>query len=480
MTKSKKVEKSRSLEKAPTGIRGFDEITGGGLPKGRPTLLCGSAGAGKTIFAMEFLVRGAVQFNEPGVYMPFEENAEELIENFSSLGYNLDRLCSQKKLTIDHVFIERSQIIETGEYDLEGLFVRLGHAIDSIGAKRVVLDTLEALFSGFPDAFTLRAELRRLFRWLKEKGVTAIVTGERGDTTLTRHGLEEYVADCVIVLDHRVTEQISTRRVRILKYRGSSHGTNEYPFLIGNDGLSVFPITSLDLDHKAGLERVSSGIPQLDDMLEGKGYYRGSTVLVSGGAGTGKTSIAASLACRVCQGEDRCLYFAFEESESEITRNMRSIGMDLRPWIRKGLLHFEASRPTSFGLEQHLSIVHKRIEEVNPSVVIIDPITNFISIGVPLDIKSMVTRLIDFLKSRQITALFTSLSHPVASIEHTDATVSSLMDTWIALQQFENSGERIRSLYILKSRGMAHSARVRGFGITRHGIVLGDEKTSDQ
>jgi len=475
MALPRKKESIEKFEKSPTGIRGFDEITGGGLPKGRPTLVCGSAGAGKTILAMEFLVRGAVQFNEPGVYMPFEENAEELVKNFSSLGYNLDRLCARKKLVIDHVFIERSQIIETGEYDLEGLFVRLGHAIDSIGAKRVVLDTLEALFSGFPDAFTLRAELRRLFRWLKEKGVTAVVTGERGETTLTRHGLEEYVADCVIVLDHRVTEQISTRRLRILKYRGSGHGTNEYPFLIGEDGVSVFPVTSLSLDHKAAVKRISSGIRQLDDMLEGKGFYRGSTVLVSGGAGTGKTSLAASLSLSACQGKERCLYFAFEESESEITRNMRSIGVDLRGSIRKGLLQFEVSRPTSFGLEQHLSAIHKKIEEVNPSVVVMDPITNFLSVGVPPDIKSMITRLIDFLKFREITALFTSLSHSAMSIEHTDAAVSSLVDTWVVLQQIENGGERVRSLYILKSRGMAHSSRVREFRLTSRGIVLGDE-----
>jgi len=474
MAQPKKTQTLNRLEKSPTGIRGLDEITGGGLPKGRPTLICGSAGAGKTVFAMEFLARGALEFNEPGVYMSFEENAEELIKNFSSLGYNLDRLCSRKKLVIDYVFIERSQIIETGEYDLEGLFVRLEHAIDSIGAKRVVLDTLEALFSGFHDTFVLRAELRRLFRWLKDKGVTAMVTGERGERTLTRHGLEEYVADCVIMLDHRVTEQISTRRLRVLKYRGSSHGTNEYPFLIREDGVSVFPITSLSVDRKAGRERVSSGIPQLDDMLEGKGYYRGSTVLVSGGPGTGKTSMAAALVSSACQRGEPCLYFAFEESESEIARNMGSIGMDLEPWTRKGLLHFEASRPTTFGLEEHLSVVHKRIEEAKPSLVILDPITNFISVGASLDVKSMITRLIDFVKSKQITTFFTSLSQSAGAPEHTDTAVSSLMDTWIVLQHMESGGERIRKLYILKSRGTAHSNRIREFRITSHGIALAD------
>jgi circadian clock protein KaiC len=474
MAQSHPPELLPKLEKSPTGIQGLDEITEGGLPKGRGTLICGGAGSGKTIFAMEFLVRGAVQFDEPGVYMPFEESADDLSKNFSSLGSNLDRLCAEKKILIDYVFIERSQIIETGEYDLEGLFVRLGHAIDSIGAKRVVLDTLEALFSAFPDPFVLRAELRRLFRWLKEKGVTAVVTGERGETTLTRHGLEEYVADCVIVLDQRMVQQVCTRRLRILKYRGSSHGANEYPFLIGGDGVSVLPITSLSLDHEASRERVSSGILQLDDMLEGKGYYRGSTILISGGAGTGKTSLAASFANGACLNEKKCLYFAFEESASEIVRNMQSIGLELETWRAKGLLEFEASRPTTFGLEQHLSNIHKRIEDVKPSFVILDPITNFISIGAPLEIKSMITRLLDFLKSTRITALFTSISDTGSSLERTNEAVSSLMDAWIVLRNIEAEGEQKRSLYILKSRGMAHSNRIRQFRITDYGIALTD------
>lgn len=465
---------SKGIDKTPTGIKGLDEITGGGLPKGRSTLICGGAGAGKTIFGMEFLVRGALDYNEPGLCVVFEESADELIRNFSSFGYELDRLCAREKLMIDHVFIERSQIIESGEYDLEGLFVRLGHAIESIGAKRVVLDTLEALFSGFPDKFTLRAELRRLFLWLKERGLTVIVTGERGEKSLTRHGLEEYVADCVIALDHRLFEQISTRRLRILKYRGSSHGTNEYPFLIGEDGVSVLPITSVGQEYKAGRERVSSGIDRLDDMLEGKGYYRGGTVLVSGGAGTGKTSIAAALVNGACQRGEKCLYYAFEESRSEIVRNMLSIGMDLEHWAGKGLLHFEAFRSTSFGLEEHLTAIHKTIVETNPAIVVLDPITNFISVGVQLDVKSMLIRLIDFLKFRQTTAMFTSITDSQQSGERADTGVSSLVDTWIVLQQKESEGRLNRSLYILKSRGMAHSNRISDFRLTREGFILVD------
>jgi circadian clock protein KaiC len=463
------------LEKSPTGISGLDEITGGGLPKGRPTLICGSAGCGKTLLAMEFVVRGALQYGEPGVFMAFEENAGELKKNFASLGFDLNALSARKKIAIDHVFIERSEIEETGEYDLEGLFIRLGHAIDSIGAKRVVLDTIEALFSGLSNTSILRAELRRLFRWLKEKGVTAIITGERGDGTLTRHGLEEYVADCVIMLDHRVAEQLSTRRLRIIKYRGTSHGTNEYPFLIDDQGISVMPITSVKLDHKVSNERISTGIPRLDTMLGGKGYFRGSSILISGTAGTGKSSTAAFFAQSTCKRGERCLYFAFEESQHQILRNMRSIGLNLEPWTQKGLLQFHTTRPTSSGLEMHLAVMHKEIRTFKPQVVIVDPITNLVSAGFASDAKLMLTRLLDYLKMEQITTLFTNLtSFASASLEHTDLGLSSLMDTWLFLRDVENNGERNRGLYILKSRGMAHSNQIREFVISDKGINLLD------
>ena len=403
--------KNRSLPKAPTGIQGLDEITGGGLPRGRPTLVCGSAGCGKTLLAMEFLVRGATEFGEPGVFMAFEETAEELAQNVRSLGFDLEDLAEQNKLLVDFVRVERSEIEETGEYDLEGLFIRLGHAIDSLGAKRVVLDTLETLFGGLSNAAILRAELRRLFRWLKDKGVTAIITGERGDGTLTRHGLEEYVSDCVIVLDHRVTEQLSTRRLRIVKYRGTTHGTNEYPFLIDENGISVLPVTSLGLSQEASDERISTGIPRLDAMLGGKGVYRGSSVLISGTAGTGKTSLAAHFADATCRRGERCLYFAFEESESQLVRNMRSIGLDLAPWSKKGLLRFHATRPSAYGLEMHLATLHKLVNEFEPRVVVVDPITTFLGAGTSVEAESMLMRLIDFLKAQQITAMFTSLTH---------------------------------------------------------------------
>ena len=463
------------LEKSPTGIGGLDEITGGGLPKGRPTLICGSAGCGKTLLAMEFVVRGALQYGEPGVFMAFEENAGELKKNFASLGFDLNALSARKKIAIDHVFIERSEIEETGEYDLEGLFVRLGHAIDSIGAKRVVLDTIEALFSGLSNTSILRAELRRLFRWLKEKGVTAIITGERGDGTLTRHGLEEYVADCVIMLDHRVAEQVSTRRLRIIKYRGTSHGTNEYPFLIDDRGISVMPITSVKLEHKVSNERISTGIPRLDTMLGGKGYFRGSSVLVSGTAGTGKSSIAALFAQAASKRGERCLYFAFEESQNQILRNMRSIGLNLEPWTKKGLLKFHTTRPTSSGLEMHLAVMHKEVRTFKPQVVIVDPITNLVSAGFAADAKLMLTRLLDYLKMEQVTTLFTNLTSVAsASLEHTDLGLSSLMDTWLLLRDVESHGERNRGLYILKSRGMAHSNQIREFVISDKGINLLD------
>jgi circadian clock protein KaiC len=460
------------LLKSPTGIQGLDEITGGGLPQGRPTLICGSAGCGKTLLAMEFLVRGSQHYNEPGVFVAFEENAEELSKNVASLGFDLADLAKKKKLLVDYVYIERSEIQETGEYDLEGLFIRLDHAIRSIGAKRVVLDTIESLFSGLPNENILRAELRRLFRWLKDKGVTAIITAESGDGRLTRHGLEEYVADCVIMLDHRVTGQISTRRMRIVKYRGSVHGTNEYPFLIDESGITVMPITSVNLDHPASTERISTGIPRLDIMLGGKGFYRGSSMLVSGTAGTGKTSVALHLAAATCRRGEKCLFLASEESKNQVIRNGRSIGIDLGKWVKKGLLRFHSSRPTFYGLEMHLVSIHKIVNEMSPKVVIFDPISNLTSIGSTAEIQNMLMRLLDFLKSRGTTSLCTSLTHGSGPIEMTDVWVSSIMDTWLLLRDNEYGGERTRMMYILKSRGMAHSNQVREFIITDKGIDL--------
>jgi circadian clock protein KaiC len=462
------------LRKERTGVSGFDEITGGGLPAGRPTLVCGSAGAGKTLFAMEFLVRGATLYNEPGVFMSFEETDEELAKNVASLGFDLKQLASDKKLLLDYVFIERSEIEETGEYDLEGLFLRLGHAIDSIGAKRVVLDTLEALFSGLANEAIIRAELRRLFRWLKEKGVTAIITCERGEGRLTRYGLEEYVADCVILLDHRVDNQVSTRRLRIIKYRGTSHGTNEYPFLIDESGFSVLPITSLGLTHTASTERVSSGIPRLDRMLEGKGFYRGTSILVSGTAGTGKSTIGAHFVEAACNRGERAMFFAFEESQDQIIRNMRSVGIDLERFVKKDLLKFHNSRPSAFGLEVHLALIHRSISEYEPTVVVVDPITNFLTIGDAGPTKSMLTRLIDFLKMKQITAMFNSLTSAGSELEDSEVGVSSLMDAWLLVKNIESNGERNRGLYILKARGIAHSNQVREFVLTDHGIELID------
>jgi circadian clock protein KaiC len=462
------------LEKCPTGIKGLDEITKGGLPRGRPTLICGGAGSGKTLFAMEFLMRGAMDYGEPGVFMTFEETPADLAKNFISLGFDLPDMMSRGLIAMDHVKIERNEIEETGEYDLEGLFIRLGSAIDSIGAKRVVLDTIEALFAGLSNAAIIRAELRRLFHWLKDRGMTAIVTGERGDKLLTRYGLEEYVADCVIFLDFRIEEQISTRRLRIVKYRGSSHGSDEYPFLIDESGLSILPITSLGLDYPVSSERISTGIPKLDTMLGEKGFYRGSTVLVSGTAGTGKTSLAATFAEAACRRGERCLYFAFEESPSQIIRNMSSIGMDLNRWVKKGLLKFHSARPSLYGLEMHLLTFHKVIKEFNPQVFIVDPISNLSAAGTQSEVKSILTRLLDYLKMKNISTFLTDLTHFTGSLEHTSEEVSSLIDTWLLLRDIELKGERNRGLYILKSRGMAHSNQIQEFLLTNQGIGLID------
>jgi circadian clock protein KaiC len=460
------------IEKARTGIGGFDEITGGGLPAGRPTLVCGGPGCGKTLFAMQFLVSGATRFDEPGVFMSFEEASDDLAKNVASLGFDLNELIESGRMAMDTVIVERSEIEESGEYDLEGLFLRLDFAIRSVGAKRVVLDTIESLFSGFNNQAILRAELRRLFRFLKDRGVSVVLTGERGEGQLTRQGLEEYVSDCVILLDHRVNDQVSTRRLRIVKYRGSSHGTNEYPFIIDQNGLEVLPITALHLQHAASTERISSGVPRLDTMLGGAGFFRGTSVLVSGTAGTGKSSLAAHFADATCRRGERCLYFALEESQQQITRNMRSIGLDLAPWVQSGLLEFHASRPTLFGLEMHLATIFRAVMDFEPRVVIVDPLSNLSSIGSPNEVMAALLRLVDFLKARQVTALFTSLVSNDAAENDTQLGVSSLMDTWLSLRNLESNGERNRGLYVLKSRGMHHSNQIREFLLTDHGVQL--------
>ena len=459
--------------KSPSGIQGLDEITGGGLPTGRPTLLCGGTGCGKTLFSMEFIVHGALDFGEPGVFMAFEEKTDELTLNVASLGFDLAALQRDKLIKLDYVHIDKREIEETGEYDLEGLFIRLGHAIDSIGAKRVVLDTLENLFSNLHDQNSLRAELRRLFQWLKDRGITAIITAERGDGALTRHGLEEYVSDCVILLDHRVANQITTRLLRIVKYRGSTHGTNEYPFLIDADGISVLPVTSLTLTSEASTERISSGMPGLDGMLGGKGFYRGSSVLISGTAGTGKSSLAAIFANEVCKRGERCLFFAFEESQQQIVRNMRSINIDLQKHIDSGLLCFYASRPTMSGLEMHLVTIHKQVQSFKPDVVILDPITNLVSVGTVNEVKNMLTRMLDFLQQEQITVMLTALTDGMG-VEQADKGISSQVDAWLLVKDIESNGERNRGLYVMKSRGMSHSNQVREFVISNEGLALLD------
>jgi circadian clock protein KaiC len=464
----------RELTKTLTGIRGLDEITGGGLPTGRPTLVCGGPGSGKTLLALTFLVNGALHFDEPGVLMTFEENAEEIASDVASLGFDLPELIASRRLSIDYVRVERSEIEETGEYDLAGLFVRLDYAIRTVAAKRVVLDTIESLFAGLKDDAVLRSELRRMFRWLKDQGVTALITGERGEGLLTQQGLEEYVSDAVILLDHRVHDQVSTRRLRVVKYRGSHHGTNEYPFLIDATGISVLPVSSMALEHDAPLDRISAGISGLDQMLGDKGYYRGSTVLISGSAGTGKTSLAAHFVDAACRRGERCLCFLFEESPLQLLRNMRSIGIDLEPWVTAGLLQFHADRPSRYGLETHLLTMHQVVADFRPTVVVVDPVTNLMTVGTRADVHAMLTRMIDHLKTESITAVLTSLSPGLTDIERTETTISSLMDTWIRLANDEVGGQHRRGLYVLKSRGMAHSNELREFALTERGLTVLD------
>jgi circadian clock protein KaiC len=472
LAKAPKRRPVQTLPKAPTGISGLDELTQGGLPRGRPTLVSGRAGCGKTVLGLEFVVRGAVQFGEPGLVVSFEESAAELTTNVKSFGFDLEELVAEGKLAVEYVSVERHEIEETGEYNLDGLFVRLEHAIDSIGAKRVVLDTIEALFSGLTDFAILRAELRRLFRWLKEKGVAVVITGEQGDGTLTRQGLEEYVSDCVIHLNVQLNHHVATRTMRVVKYRGSAHSGDEYPFLITEHGIAVMPITSLGLAHEVSTERISTGSEALDELLDGKGLFRGSTVLVSGSAGTGKTSIAAYLANSACKRGERCMFFAFEESPPQLLRNMRSIGVDLAPYVKKGLLRIEAARPSLFGLEMHLASSLRAIREFSPSFAIIDPITDFMSLGNPHEVRSMMTRLADHLKSHGVTALLTSLSSSRTENPEEELGVSSLIDTWIVVQLIQVAGERNRAISVLKSRGMVHSNQIREFVLGPEGLKL--------
>ncbi|MEG4531894.1 circadian clock protein KaiC [Microcoleus sp. D2_18a_D3] len=462
------------LSKCPTGIQGLDEITDGGLPQGRPTLICGSAGCGKTLFGVEFLVRGATRYGEPGVLVTFEETASEITQNVASLGWNLNQLIADEKILIDHIYIEPSEIEETGEYDLEALFLRLGYAIKKIGAKRVLLDTIEVLFSGLANANIVRSEIRRLFHWLKDQGVTAVITGERGDNTLTRQGLEEYVSDCVIKLDQKTFEDIATRTLQVVKYRGSRHSNNEYPFLIEENGISVLPVTSLKLDHQVSNERVSTGITELDEMFGGKGYYRGSSILVTGRAGTGKTTLANYFAHASCLRGERCLYLATEESPQQIIRNLSSIGLDLAPYVEQGLLQFDAVRPTNYNLEMRLFKIHRWVQEFKPRTIIIDPMSNLVLSGSLVQTKNFFMRLIDYLKSKQITVFMTNLTGGDADHDHeqTEVGVSSLMDTWLELQTLKVNGERNRIIYALKSRGMMHSNQVREFIVTNEGVKL--------
>jgi circadian clock protein KaiC len=460
------------LDKAATGIDGLDEITFGGLPAGRPTLICGAAGCGKTLFGMTFLVNGATLYGEPGVFMSFEETAEDLAANVASLGYDVPGLIADKKLVIDHVRVERSEIEETGDYDLEGLFVRLDYAIKQVGAKRVVLDTIEALFSGLDNTAILRAELRRLFGWLKERGVAAVITAERGEGQLTRHGLEEYVSDCVILLDNRVVDQITTRLLRVIKYRGSAHGTNEYPFLVDERGISVLPVTSAGLSHHTSDTIVSSGIPGIDAMLGAGGYYGGSSVLVTGSSGTGKTIFGAHFADAACRRGESCIYFAFEESPAQIVRNMRSVGLDLGRHVDAGLLHFEAARPSLYGLEMHLTLMLRDVERLAPTAVVIDPISAFR--GPAVEVHATLMRMVDLLKVRGVTGLFTNLTSPDRVGDQTEYGLSSLMDSWIGLHDVEANGERNRALYLLKARGMSHSNQIREYLLTANGVQLID------
>jgi circadian clock protein KaiC len=464
---------SSGLAKAPTGIRGFDEITGGGLPRGRASLVTGGPGAGKTLFGLEFLVRGAQDFDEPGVLLAFEESAEELADDVASLGFDLAGLEAGGHLVVDACRVDATEFVTTGEFDLDGLFIRLSAAVQAVGARRVVLDTIEVLFGALDNEAVVRAEFSRLLRWLKDQGLTTLITGERGrEGQLTRYGIEEYVSDCVIVLDHRMHDEIATRRLRIVKYRGSRHGTNEYPFLVTDRGLMIWPITSTRLTYPVSTERISLGVPRLDQMLTG-GVHRGSTVLITGTAGTGKTTLAASAVDAACARGEPALFVSFEESPDQLVRNMRSVGIDLGRWVDAGLLRLWGQRATAFGLESHLAGIERLLDETTPGIAVLDAVGSLTHIGAHSEVTAAVAREVDMMKSRGITGVITSLTHERQG-ETSSVDASSLIDTWLLLRNVESDGERNRLLFVIKSRGTAHSNQVREFILTDHGAELLD------
>jgi len=461
----------KTIPKTATGIPGLDQILNGGLPKGRVTLVVGNSGTGKTLLGIEFLVNGIRQHDENAILVTFEESASKVTENVSSLGFDLNNLQDDGKLTVMAFKVDLPEK-NRGYFDFSPLLVLLEEAIVCIGAKRVVLDTIELLFGAYSDQTTARIELVKLMRWLEDRGVTAIITGESGNNALTRFGIEEYVSDCVIVLDHRVREEISTRLLRVMKYRGSVHGTNEYPFLIAKNGFIVLPVSSLSLDYAVSRERVSVGVPELDEMLSG-GPYRGSTTLVTGVSGTGKTSVAMSMVNAACARGERSLVLLYEESAFQLERDMGSIGINLKRWTDSGMLKIWASRPLEYGLENHLAIFINMLESFKPAIVAIDGLTAFSRGGFDPDVFIFITRKIGILKARGITTVLTTLKKDVED-ESSSLHISSLTDTGILLRNIEKNGERNRLLAVTKSRGTAHSNQLREFTLSSDGIRLVD------
>ncbi|WP_240236172.1 circadian clock protein KaiC [Nocardioides sp. CFH 31398] len=460
------------LEKAATGIEGFDDITFGGLPRARATIVTGAAGSGKSMFGVEFLAQGARAYGEPGVLLSFEETADELVANAASIGVDLRAMADEGTLVVDSAAGDLDDLVQSGAFDLEGLLLRLAAAIDAVGARRVVLDTVETLFSTLPDETTVRREFARLLRWLKERDLTVVVTAERGQQgRLTRHGIEEYVSDCVVVLDHRVEDEVATRRMRVAKYRGSPHGTNEFPFLISGRGLVVMPLHHDELT-EVSEERVSLGIPELDTMVGG-GVFRGSTIMISGSAGTGKTSIAACAADAACRRGEKALFLSFEEPSGQVVRNMRSIGLDLQHWIDKGLLVVQHMRPAITGLEAHLASLHMILDEHPAEVVVLDAVASLSRGVASYASASAVARDIAMLRLRGATTVLTALAG-THDDPHTDVSASSLVDAWLLVRNVENDGERNRLLMTIKNRGSFHSNQVREFLLTDDGPRLVD------
>ena len=469
MTKGK-VKSSSDI--VSTGVKGLDDVLGGGIPQGHAMLLVGKPGTGKSILSMEYLLHGIELHKENGVYISFEESEKQIISNAASFGWKFEEMVKKNKLAISYIDMQPEQMRTVGDYDLSALILRVKGAIKKVNARRVVIDGINNLLSTFDDERIIRSDLLRLIREIKEVNATIFITGERGHDSWSKMGFEEYLADGLMHLDNRTDGNYQTREIQVVKCRGINHYTGKSPFIINSEGMSIRPLITADFDYKVLKSRVSTGIADIDNMLGGKGLYRGSTVYITGPSGAGKTSISSSFANGACSRGERALFLAFEESSDQIIRNMKSIGLSLDKWVNEKLLYFYTARATTNSLEGHLDNIMTMVREVEPTCVVLDPISAFRPIANENETKLMLIRLNDYLRARKITTVFTALSSDGEYSEHADVQLSSIADTWIVVRIMDYKGERNNVMQLMKSRGMSHSRQMKEMYFTGNGLKL--------